>query len=245
MEGNIYIVINKINNKKYIGQTINPVNKRMVGHYYDDSLLCRAFKKYGKENFIIKEFNNIRYEWMDWAEQELIQYYNSVAPNGYNLHLGGQYNRLVSYDTKQKISISNKGRLSPNKNKKLSKECKEKISNKLKGNIPWNKGIPMREESKIKMINSNIGRKCSEETKSKMSESAKKVIHTKEHNRKVSESLKGKKNKKVICIETNIIYNSIKEAQQILHCSQISACCMGKRKTSAKFHWEYYIEGGK
>ena len=58
--GYIYCFTNLINNKKYIGQTINNDNARYSAHisnsnnsnsYEYDSLLHRAMRKYGIENF--------------------------------------------------------------------------------------------------------------------------------------------------------------------------------------------------
>ena len=48
--------------------------------------------------------------------------------------------------------------------------------------------------------------------------------------------------KKVICVETGIIYNSIIEAAKAVDISpsSISGCCKGKRKTAAGLHWRYY-----
>ena len=50
--------------------------------------------------------------------------------------------------------------------------------------------------------------------------------------------------KKVICVETGIIYNSIKEAAKAVNVakSNISGCCRGKQKASAGYHWKYYKE---
>lgn len=47
--------------------------------------------------------------------------------------------------------------------------------------------------------------------------------------------------KKVLCVETNKIYNSMKEAERDLGCdhSHISAVCRGKRKTCGGYHWKY------
>lgn len=47
--------------------------------------------------------------------------------------------------------------------------------------------------------------------------------------------------KKVLCITTNTIYNSIKEASQILNISSsnICYCCNGKRKTCGGLKWKY------
>lgn len=47
--------------------------------------------------------------------------------------------------------------------------------------------------------------------------------------------------KKVLCVETNIIYNTIKEAYKntnIMDC-HISQVCKGIRKTAGGFHWKY------
>lgn len=47
--------------------------------------------------------------------------------------------------------------------------------------------------------------------------------------------------KKVKCIETNKIYNSIKEASRdtLADASSISKCCNGIQKTAKKLHWEW------
>ena len=47
--------------------------------------------------------------------------------------------------------------------------------------------------------------------------------------------------KKVKCIETNVIYNSTKDAERQtgINQSNIVKACKGKYKTSGKYHWEY------
>jgi len=193
--GCIYIVTNKVNNKQYVGQTIHTGAKRFYGHCRDDNILGRAIRKYEKDQFIIKEYIDIRDDWMDWAEQEIISHCNSIVPYGYNLHLGGQGNRLVSDATKEKISKSKKGQVSPNKGKKISKEQIEKIRLKHLGH-KWT--AEQKENlSKIRKAHPEKyahrkGKKMSEETRKKMSESAKKVAHTPEWNKHVSEAQKGK-----------------------------------------------------
>lgn len=47
--------------------------------------------------------------------------------------------------------------------------------------------------------------------------------------------------KKIICVETGVIYNSIMEVERqlgILH-SDICKCCKGTRITAGKMHWKY------
>lgn len=111
-------------------------------------------------------------------------------------------------------------------------------------------------ESIQKMINAKKGHFVSEETKKKLSESHKGQIPSEETRKKMSESQKGKHfscrseeaklkmskshNKKVICIETGKVYNSVKEAELVNNSFHISRCCSGKRKTSGGYHWQYY-----
>ena len=49
------------------------------------------------------------------------------------------------------------------------------------------------------------------------------------------------KSKKVICIETGIIYDSIHEAERQtgIYQTSICQCCLGRYKTSGGYHWSY------
>ena len=51
------------------------------------------------------------------------------------------------------------------------------------------------------------------------------------------------KKKKVLCIETGIIYESIKEAERQTGISDttIRLVCLGKRKTSGSYHWKFEL----
>lgn len=97
--GYIYKITNNINGKIYIGQTRTTEPQRWqqhVWHAYNDSdndslLLCRAIRKYGKENFtrtIVEECNN----WfLNERERYWINYFNSTNHDiGYNVTEGGE-----------------------------------------------------------------------------------------------------------------------------------------------------------
>ena len=65
-EGYIYMFTNKVNGKMYVGQTICR-NQRYIQHLKEDSLLGKAIRKYGIENFkyedvfhLIGEKNSIK-----------------------------------------------------------------------------------------------------------------------------------------------------------------------------------------
>lgn len=98
--GIIYAYINKINGKMYIGQTINSKqrynahksNYQNPNHNEYNSLIHKAFRKYGFENFeykiLVKNIKDI--EILNKLEIFFIQYYNTQAPNGYNVEAGGK-----------------------------------------------------------------------------------------------------------------------------------------------------------
>lgn len=92
----IYKITNTINQKVYIGQSIHPI-QRFSEHCYNntDSLIHRAIKKYGKENF---QFEIIEPDIENYNEREKywINYYNCISPNGYNLSHGGDEPPIIS-----------------------------------------------------------------------------------------------------------------------------------------------------
>jgi group I intron endonuclease len=113
----IYILENKINDKCYVGQSID-VNKRLIRHKCHGNcknnkmLINRAISKYGWDNFekLIFPFSEV---YLDKAEQFVIQIQNSIVPNGYNLETGGHDNKHVTEETKKKISAANAGEKNP------------------------------------------------------------------------------------------------------------------------------------
>jgi group I intron endonuclease len=156
--GYIYLITNKINGKKYVGQTQQEdikdrwrMHKKItcIGHCLEN-----AYKKYGLENFKFQIICICFDSDCNLYEEYYIKKYNSIAPNGYNLKPGGD-NRKHHPDTIKKMSESLKGR----KLSEITEETKKKLSEALKGDK-----------------NPNFGKKMSEEQKQKMSETRKKLI---------------------------------------------------------------------
>lgn len=102
----IYCYTNKINNKKYIGQT-NDIKRRQKQHLQDSfhqhkghenaykQLIHQAIRKYGIENFDFEILDTIDTENWDDVNKLEFQYinkYNTLSPNGYNLMLEGNAN---------------------------------------------------------------------------------------------------------------------------------------------------------
>lgn len=103
----IYKIRNNLNNKIYIGQTIQDIQRRWHQHCheskYRDSKLYRAINKYGKDNFsisIICRASNMQE--LNARETSCIKLFNSIN-KGYNCTSGG-FNCKHSQETKSKIS---------------------------------------------------------------------------------------------------------------------------------------------
>lgn len=121
----------------------------------------------------------------------------------------------------------------------VSEETKKKLSVANKGKI-------ISKETRQKMSKNNariwLGKKLNNETRKKMSES-----HIGKKGNNKGKALKTRK--KIMCIETNIIYDSITIASNItkINSTHISEVCRGMRKSAGKIndiklHWKYIKE---
>jgi len=165
----IYKIVNKINNKVYVGQTVQSIEKRWNCHKCDSQTanfpLYRAIRKYGIDNFAIEHIEtlpeNSTVDDLNQREIFWIKELNSVRPNGYNLKSGGSHGRH-SEESKIKMRIAHTGK---------------KLSN----------------EHKIKLGIAGTGRTHSKETLAKMSATKRGKVFSKEHRAKLSAAKKGKK----------------------------------------------------
>lgn len=66
---------------------------------------------------------------------------------------------------------------------------------------------------------------------------------TKSENTSIANHERPKYSKKVICVETSEIYNSIKEANRKNNTTKVGEVCNGNRKTAGGYHWKFYKEG--
>ena len=98
MTGYIYMIRNLVNDKKYIGQTINPKARKnrhfgdLKAGVHDNPHLQKAFLKYGINNFNFEVIDKIEFSKqseLDQLEINYIKKYNSYL-EGYNCNPGGQ-----------------------------------------------------------------------------------------------------------------------------------------------------------
>ena len=138
----IYSITNKINGKKYFGQTIVDVYDRrthhkccLKGNYHNNHHLQRAFNEYGEENFEFQLIKACKPKYLDRFEKLYIRVHKTDDRNyGYNLDSGGNFYKRHSEETKRKISES----VSKNhhlRGKHHSEETKRKMSESHKGYV--------------------------------------------------------------------------------------------------------------
>ena len=116
-KGIIYLATNKVNDKKYIGQTYTALDYRKRRHFksaflYESNLTFhQALRKHGKENFTWTTIEDCDVSILDEKEIHWVKYYDSFD-NGYNMTEGGGSSRGYHHtkETKEKIRNSMKGK---------------------------------------------------------------------------------------------------------------------------------------
>jgi group I intron endonuclease len=185
--GKIYLIINNINNKMYVGQTKHSIECRFREHQQPSkkTAITQAIQKYGKENFTIELLEECNIHNLDERETFYIEKYNSYK-EGYNNTIGGG-SQYISHtpEVKQKLSIAAKGKLVGDKNPAKRPEVRKKISESQKRRVengewksPTEGGHTQEALEKMRenqpdrsgKNNSRYGVKMSEETKQKIRE---------------------------------------------------------------------------
>lgn len=228
MKENNYVVYMHIlpNNKKYIGITCN--TKQRWGKngygYRHNTLFYRAIKKYGWENIEHKIlYENISIEYAKEKEIELIKLYKTTNNKyGYNISHGGDTTTAGYKFTKKQRENLSKAKFQPIyciEDDRIYKTRKEILENNILGCY----------KAASRKRNTYKG---------------KHYIYVKDIDKYKNGELLLKDNgkKRVICLETKKIYDTIVQASKDTKCKEncISECCKNKLKSTNKLHWQYY-----
>lgn len=229
----VYIHINKINNKKYVGITKTSVTKRWGkngSEYIRDksSIFGRAIVKYGWENFDHEIFStNISKKRACDLEVILIATLRTRDKRyGYNIQPGGQLGNagvVFSEEAKEKMRQAKVGN-------KLTEEHKKHISESLKGHKPAN----FTDESRMKLRLANIGKTIPNETREKISNTLTGITRSEETKRKMSANHVNKRG--VFCPQLNEYFETLADVKNkygIPH-GNIEKCLSGERKSAGK-----------
>lgn len=219
----IYCIKNIINNRKYIGQSVD-IKKRHYEHLrqlrkneHKNIILQTDFNKYLENSFIFSILEEIPQEDLNEREIYWIKQYDTYR-NGYNMTHGGDINSMT-YEP-----------------------IKEKCRKKLIGNKNW-LGKHHTEETKQLMSNQAKGRKMSQESRKKLSTTRIKLGLGGQYGDKNPLS------KKVNQIDVNTgeiinTFESIHSAEVALSptnrgTGNIFRVLSGKNKTAYGSYWEY------
>lgn len=213
----VYKIINNVNKKVYIGQSIN-IKARWKDHINalnrNDSsctLLQRAWNKYHQDSFSFEVLELCSEDMLDEIEIRYIELYDSIN-NGYNIESGGNESKHLSEETRQKLSDIAKKRLSdPTKNPMYGKHHTDETKAKISAS---KKGKPLLEETKTKLSEVRMGHPG--------------------YNKNLTP---------VYCVELDRIFSCASDASKILGIdgTNILPCCRhvyGKR-TCGGYHWEF------
>lgn len=231
---NVYSITNIKNGKRYIGVS-QQVEKRKRVHFWalkngkhKNIKLTNAYQKYGAESFkfeIIETLENVTREFLLEREIYYINKYNSYK-DGYNMSLGGDGSSLYV----------------------ISDETREKYRKNMIGNKHF-LGRKHTEETKRKIGDVHRGKVVSEATRKKLSEYSKKrkgelnPFYGKKHTEETKAKLRKTNGKKCRCIETGIVYDSVKECAEKMGIpkarTHINQVCLENQKTSHGYTFEF------
>ena len=214
--GVIYSILNKVNNKRYIGSAINFRHRKTIhlrqlkNNNHHSKPLQRAWNKYGEESFSFIILENVD-DNFKLIERE--QWWLDNTPNEYNSCkvAGSTLGFKHTDESKKKMRLASLGLKHPEWRNKLKSESQG-------GDKHWTKS-----------------KSFSEKSRKKMSDSQKQIFATGFHPR----------NKKIAQYSLDDIFikefNSVKEAAEFygFKSPALRNCAGGKSKISYGYKWKY------
>ena len=261
----IYKVIDKETKEFYIG---SQVQGKVIGKNYFTSSSNKNFRekfKSNPSNFDIKIIGVLSDPETCIQVENLIIKTNLDNKLCLNKHCVVCGKRIFSFvgghhseETKRRMSEKRRGEKHHMYGKHHSEETKKKIGDSERGDKNCNYGKPRDEETRIKISkaisgekNGMYGKHHTEEARKSMSEKRKgdknPIYGTKRSEitcLKISQSNKGRlapNRKRVLCVETGKIYNSLKEAAKdvgLKNYMPISDMLRGIQHIAAGCHWK-------
>ncbi len=266
----VYMHVNKINGKRYVGITGRKKPEQRWGRngkgYQNSQRFYNAIKKYGWDNFDhLILYENLTEEKAKEKEIELIAKYKANdAAHGYNITAGGDdcshiclrgkdnhsYGKPVPLKIRKKLVKTSteyyRTHEAPRTNQHLSDKSKRKIAETRAKNgcaypvlcVETGKTyISLREASRDTGVNRSSIASCCKGKR----ESAK-GYHFEYINKDNNNTRTNGQKRKVICLDTNKIYDSLTEAAKELGVdkNRIWSSCQSDIKTARGLNFNYY-----
>lgn len=223
----IYRILNTINNRFYIGSSIN-VYRRVQVHFWAlennkhvNKHLQADFDEFKIDAFVVELIEHVENINLLLEREQHWMNNEAAIQQGYNAYPTARntLGQKLSEETKEKMKEAHKN---------VSNETRVKLSKANSG-----------------VNNSMYGKHHSFETRVKISNATKNknkgISFTEEHKQKISENSSRKR--KVICIETQQIFDSIAIATKwagLKSSTNINRCCTGERSMAGNYHWKYF-----
>lgn len=228
----IYKLTNTINGYSYVGQS-RDIARRFREHrtyrssYHFETDLQKDIREYGRDSFDYSVLEECELDQLDDRER----YWIATLKPEYNKCEGGSgcWGHTVSEETRKVLSQKGKAWWAS-----LPEEMKGRIIRNLTGQPI---GHPVSAETREKLRQANLGKKRSAETIEKQKQT---MLEKKRNGYKQTNS--GHK-KKVYCVETNVVYNSVRETAEAmgLKASAISHVLHGRQENTHGYHFTFVV----
>ena len=212
----IYKIINDINDKVYVGKTMNTIEKRFKEHCADSTRrgeenrpLYRAMNKYGIEHFSIHLIEECADEDASAREQYWIGFYKGYT-EGYNATLGGEGKSYI--DVSELIELWNSGKTIV------------EISNTVHHDKGWISSLLKQNGVAAEEIIERGAKTCVRQVEM-LDKKTEEVLATFESTREAARFL--------------IKEKGLNPDSEGGYSSHISGACQGKRKTCQGYKWRY------
>lgn len=252
----VYVHTNMVNGKMYVGITSESVNRRWRnGKGYKAGVFKNAIQKYGWDGFeheVVSE--NLTESEAKAFEITLIRELDTHVDNrnGYNCTEGGDGCKL-SKEARLKISIANTGRI------KLQEELDYRSEIMSNGGNPSAIGVicenveygSINECAEFYGVNKDSMRMWLRGTRAMPERFINMGLNYVDKNIRIGEfkiqKKHGGRSRKVICLNTGEVFETILFAKEKYNAFNIAVCCKGKVKTAGKhpqtgepLSWMYY-----
>ncbi len=133
----LYVITNLVNGKQYVGITQQRPEQRRNEHFSGkgSKLIKNAIRKYGRDNLSFEVLYEGSQQWIAMMEYRTILALGTLAPQGYNLALGGDVATgwRHSEATRRAMSVTRTGSGNGMYGRTHTTETREKIAAKRRG----------------------------------------------------------------------------------------------------------------
>ena len=254
----VYKITNSANGKFYIGGSVN-IKSRWRTHKsqlnkgkHQNPAMQKDWQAYGGDVFTLEVIETCVREQVLLKEQAAIQSAsvkeNPLCYNVSSIASSAPLGRVIGEAARRKIGDANRGhKHSPEARKLMSdlRKGKALTENQKQAISLSHMGKSLSMETRQKIGNAIRGIKRSEETKAKLRDSHIGKTISDEQRRKMAEG----NHKKVLCVTTGQVFQSIKEAAANVgvNYTNITNCCRGRQQhagrcgeTGQLLKWAYY-----